>query len=298
VVGLFYALVKMILLLLKDRTTTYVYILPHIGDLCYAMSYLREYRNKNSLTDITVITKAQNRTICELYKGAYDHIITLSEIKILQLQYIRIWEVLFEKMHISIMRRFINTIPWPRDRRMYRMKNINASEITKKVVYNLDDNIEPEYPQIQKITGEKLKQFSSYNNLVILSPYANTISPLQEEFWSKLADTIRNKGYIVATNIGPNQKSIPRTIPLQCSIAELPVYADIAYAFIGTRSGVFDLIIGCRCKLVALYFGYSNYNFYNLEGWNRKEYLLQIVNNVDADSIIELIVSDKSNIFS
>ncbi|MBR2216234.1 MAG: hypothetical protein IJ849_10850 [Selenomonadaceae bacterium] len=89
---------------------------------------------------------------------------------------------------------------------------------------------------------------------VILAPYANSTEQLlSEEEWQELALLLRQRGFVVYTNIvGDKEAVIPGTMPLQVSFRELHYLADKVCCVVGQRSGLFDFLLFTPAKIICL----------------------------------------------
>lgn len=90
---------------------------------------------------------------------------------------------------------------------------------------------------------------------VILSPFANSFEEeLSLEWWEKLAQKIKQKGYTVVTNCGSEKEiEIKGTERLQLSYREFAPVAELCGYLVGIRSGFFDLMSGINCKKIIVY---------------------------------------------
>lgn len=283
----FYYMLK---LKLKDKKTKYVLMLPHIGDVCYALSFLKSFKEYHHYSDITIIGREQLKGLYGLYEGGYDKQIYMGEKEILRFIY---GLSFIEKFHDWKFNNIINTYPWPRDKRLCKFEQINALNMTKRIIYGLPEETLPQKPHMKPVSNDNFLEYMNGERKIILSPYAQTIPELPMEFWEKLVDCLKNKGYTVYTNVANNQIAIRGTIPLKCSLEEIIAYADAADYFIGVRSGIFDLIVSCRCKIVVFYPGYEDAMFFNLKAWQMNDNIYEIYGEPDFPGIISYIENNE-----
>ncbi len=89
---------------------------------------------------------------------------------------------------------------------------------------------------------------------VILSPYANTIDLLSNQFWDYLAHSLKSKGYTVCTNCDfPKERKIQGTIPVFLKYSQMKKFVETAGTIIQLRSGLTDLLCDCNCRNYILY---------------------------------------------
>ena len=102
-----------------------------------------------------------------------------------------------------------------------------------------------------KITDKILvesEQYLSNNSMdasksIILCPVAQSNSLLGKAFWDKLIINLKNKGYVVYTNIGPNEQPLEGTNPLCVPIDIICGLVSCGCKVIGVQSGLLDLLI-------------------------------------------------------
>ena len=92
---------------------------------------------------------------------------------------------------------------------------------------------------------------------IVLAPYAVTYHELTkqtgENFWKDMAKRLKDKGYIVYTNVnGLAEKPIEGTEPLTTTFSELYYISDKVKCFVGVRSGIFDFLAMSEAKLFNL----------------------------------------------
>ena len=88
---------------------------------------------------------------------------------------------------------------------------------------------------------------------VILSPYAQTLAPLSDDFWSELAKELKNTGFTVCTNVAGKEREIVGTTPLSFSLDDAETVLEQAGYFVALRSGLCDVVSMCGCKKIILY---------------------------------------------
>ena len=89
---------------------------------------------------------------------------------------------------------------------------------------------------------------------IILAPYAVTYYELtkqtNESFWKDMAARLKDKGYIVYTNVnGISEKPIEGTESITTTFSELYYVSDKVKCFVGIRSGIFDFLAMSDAKI-------------------------------------------------
>ncbi len=88
---------------------------------------------------------------------------------------------------------------------------------------------------------------------IILAPYAVTVPKASDEIWKYIVDTLSVNGYILYTNVVGDQKPLEGTEGITIPYESIIWCLEKCRAFIGTRSGLCDIISTADCKLVILY---------------------------------------------
>lgn len=180
---------------------------------------------------------------------------------------------------------------------LIRTPNISFVDSYKKDVFGLSLDTELLPPLIDPPTySQKQLLSSSYvldkERTIILMPYANSRSNLEESFWTTLILELakKNKDYIFYTNVvslnHPKEKIIPGTAPMVITFQELMYVAEKVNCFIGLRSGIFDLLAFTNARLLYMYGSgwYDlNKNYHHTNSTNFQE--------TDMNSLLGKIVS-------
>lgn len=108
---------------------------------------------------------------------------------------------------------------------------------------------------------------------VLLSPYANTVKPIEMRYWSDLAEKLKENGFSILTNAdGKEEAAIPGTRAVLVPYKNLIPFLEAAGWFVGYRSGLCDLAVSAHCNKYILYpqkkRGVSGYSeFYDLSSF-------------------------------
>ena len=89
---------------------------------------------------------------------------------------------------------------------------------------------------------------------VVIAPDSNTIVNIPLSFWSKLIKELKNKGMCVCTNISSEgADALDGTIGVFMPLEAMIGFCDKAGFFVGSRSGLCDIVCGGDCTKVILY---------------------------------------------
>ena len=289
IIGRLYALFVIIKLIKRDKFTTYVYMRPHIGDVCYALSYISEWKVQNAIKNVTLLTTVKNADICRLFLESCDNVLFCNEKTLKKLMKLRFVIKDLKKLHIPIENHFIDTSPFLFDDRTYHSEDVTAGLITKRVIYNLKGDVKPVFPKIPKVVSEQFVDFCNASKTAIISPYANTVNEISNEFWKSISKHLLDLGYIVYTNAPGEKLEIDGTKKLDCSVVEMLAYANNTDLFIALRSGVLDLIAGCDCKKIVLYNNYEFAELYDMTAWENNDHLYQLYGEPSIDKVMDIV---------
>lgn len=132
--------------------------------------------------------------------------------------------------------------------------------------------IEPDrfcdYPQLENIDK---------GNAVIFSPYAKSVTALDNAVWKTIVEYFLQHGFQCYTNVVGDEEALYGTIPISPKICEMKSVVERAGMFVGIRSGLCDILRTANAVKIALYPDY-NYcdtrwkaiDIYSIEGWNNK----------------------------
>ena len=138
------------------------------------------------------------------------------------------------------------------DKRAYD-QTLTAVDKYKKFVFDLPQDTPLAYPIIKSLDYENISnlrgKYILNKRTIILLPRAKTLKNLDENFWVTMAQRLKEKNYIVYTNVAGDEKPVEGTLPINTNFAELYYIADKVKCFIGLRSGVFDFLAMTDAKI-------------------------------------------------
>lgn len=118
---------------------------------------------------------------------------------------------------------------------------------------------ECEKPQFANAKSKEIDELFIDNGLaegktVILSPYSTCLGTLPVDFWTGIAEKLKDFGYSVCTNCGTKeQKPIPGTKGIYVPFESLIYFVEKCGFFIGIRSGLCDIISTAKCQMSIVY---------------------------------------------
>lgn len=109
------------------------------------------------------------------------------------------------------------------------------------------------------------------NKIVVINPYSSSKTICScTELLNMIVEELKDKGFIVYTNIVGEQKPLNGTYPLRCGLLEIYSIADEIPVFVSVRSGVMDWIVSTNSKKFIIYSGSRDDGFskiFNLAAW-------------------------------
>lgn len=131
---------------------------------------------------------------------------------------------------------------------------LNFMDFFESVVF---DQLAPTVPQLFGSLSE-LEEIFDGNRLevgktVVLSPYANNVPPIQEEYWIRLVDRLKVMGISVCTNAFGAQPPIFGTPKVELPFCKFERFLDMAGYLVSRRSGFDDIIHSSSCRRVEVY---------------------------------------------
>lgn len=137
-------------------------------------------------------------------------------------------------------------------------ENLNMLDRFKKDALKIPIDTPFVYPIIDEISAESAAEINEQYILdkertIILLSYANSFKKtLNKEFWLKMAQRLKEKNYIVYTNVAGEEQPIEGTEPFKVSFNELYYVTDKVKCFIGLRSGVLDFLAMTDAKILNI----------------------------------------------
>lgn len=131
---------------------------------------------------------------------------------------------------------------------------LNFMDFFEAVVF---EQVTPVVPQPFGSPSELEKIFNE-NRLepgktVVLSPYANNVPPILEEYWIKLAERLKAMGISICTNAFGEQVPILGTPKVELPFCKLGRFLDMAGYLVSRRSGFDDITHSSSCRRVEVY---------------------------------------------
>lgn len=259
----------------RDETGDYpIYLCPYTGtgDIyligTFWEEYLRRLEVKNYI--FIVVSKA-----CAKVAEIFD-IPNVKQITQVESSYVvEFYKLCGDKTGIKILNDSWKELRANPLQRFRGFKGLYFTEIFRKFVFDLDDDVMPMQPRLKEAGAELDKIFRdnrlTAGHTVVLSPYSNTLSDLPANFWCEMVNAIKKRGFAVCTNCGEDEQPVESTTGVFIPLNIMPQFVERAGVFIGVRSGLCDCISAANAKKFILYdkkdrfFNCSAFEYFNLK---------------------------------
>lgn len=246
----------------RDLTRKYgrlpIFLCPYTGtgDIYLIGTFWKEYIEKNGIDNyIFVVISNACKKVAMMFNIKNVEVLTK---KIECYHLLNYYKLCPDNVDIKILNDcwpqvHTNQLEWFRG-----YKGLGFMELFRKYVFDLADTALPQHPVYKNVEGEINHLFAKekvkFGGTVVLSPYANTLSDLPDEFWKLLVKKLKKKGFIVCTNSsGETEPAIEGTFPVFFPLNIAPQFITAAGYFVGIRSGFCDVISGANAKKIILY---------------------------------------------
>lgn len=226
-----------------------------LGDFYMLGLFFNAYCEKNRIENYVVVGDSEGiHKLADMFHISPSLKITLRESDAL----IRAWIFLGDKMRMKPLTSWQGAFRF--NPPVARQKPpFSFTDTFRYLIYNLAEGSLPIYPKrIHK--RDTVRRFFEGNNLIpgrtiLVSPFTYSISSLPDEFWVRLCDEIKKKGYSIAVNIGDETEKNMITDATSVHFDFMPVMDFMEYAgtVIGMRSGFFDITSQASCRRIILY---------------------------------------------
>lgn len=229
----------------ENKNWLYMFIPCSIGDFLIAsgLSYAVQAKKNKSAT--VLIAQERMKNLAVTYENVAGEIF-------LPMDLLKATDTLIRGTEIYERDNFIYGNFHMDDKRAYD-KTLTAVDKYKKFVFDLPQYTPLAYPIIKSLDYENISnlrgKYILNERTIILLPRAKTLKNLDENFWVTMSQCLKEKNYIVYTNVAGDEKPVEGTLPITTNFSELYYIADKVKCFIGLRSGVFDFLAMTDAKI-------------------------------------------------
>lgn len=153
-----------------------------------------------------------------------------------------------------------------------RYQPITMLECFKQNVFQLSRAAQIEFHNVRHHKVSAIKDFeSNCKRIVVLNPYSNSISLNMSDkellCFEKICMFLRERGFLVYTNVIKDQKAVKGSLALRCSLAESYSISLKIPLIVSVRSGILDFIVKSNINMFVLYDGEIGKIVYTLKQW-------------------------------
>lgn len=278
---------------LSDQNPGYIIFvaIAGLGDICYAFSFLEALKRKRD-KKVIVLCKEYLYELIKCYVGV-DEIRVLTPKQIENVKCLnhttRFCRTIYnDKVNDS---RIYNCDQWfGYNYSIVRFPGIDYIDVQRYMFYDIDESAPLTLPDVPDIDVSKF--CIDYEKAIIINPVSFSLNT-NNALFENIIGVINNAGYTVYMNVTGDQMELNGTIPLRCSITELYSLTKRVKAFISTRSGILDFMIGNGGTFLTIYErvwdGYFR-KAYTLNAWNTSSIIYEFYDD-EEEAIITKIHS-------
>lgn len=216
-----------------------------VGDVYYAMKYLRAFQRKEKIVSISVVVVGDS--CAEVVKLFYDMpVFSLEQKEMDELVQAVLYTQAEKVLIVHHDRPYSNYLI-----RLLRKQLVHFSSFYKMGIYGLPKDADGKIPSFRRdCTWEEVPRGSS----VVLMPYAKSVLNLPKERWGDIAKVLQAKGYTVFSNVRGMETPIIGTHVLRnVPLSNMQSLMEWAGGFIAIRSGLCDILQEAECRKIVLY---------------------------------------------
>lgn len=249
-----------------------------LGDIYFMMSYWPEYAKKRNID--YVVFCVLNNALADVIHMFGDYLVEVYAQKELDAM---IQSAIYTKDENCFIAHQDRPYVVNLTKALY-IKRIPLEQIYCCGVYGLPVNTRPVKPNANKHVYKDIQSIPK-GKAVVFSPYAKSVTAIDQNVWEDAVNYYVGAGYKCYTNVIGDEKPLEGTEAISPSLLELRSVVERAGTFIGIRSGLCDILREANAKKIALY---PDYNYCDTK-WKSIEmyYIDQFEYNLLATEVIE-----------
>lgn len=216
-----------------------------IGDTLYVCSYIKAFKEKKCINNITLIIKDNHKALVECFPDINSFICSTELVKL-----IHKWT------KINNIAQLTNYLFGHFELVPGILENGIASPIYlyRNIVLGLDNDAQMTFPILNSNNVSALNEkYHLSNPTVIVMPYAVSIPCIDMLFWETLVAILVKAGYQVYTNVkDESEKPVALSMPISESIPNTVEISKQSTIVISMRSGMCDMMAMCGTNLVVI----------------------------------------------
>lgn len=262
----------------RSNDTVFVLNNQHIGDICYALSFLHSYKEYYGLKKLTVIWAGKFKEVYESFD--IDDLLLLDSET--QMDIFCFLSCAPRGKRLVEDKRFIVTYSsYYLSPDQQEEQEISMIELLRNRAFQLPADTKPMFPRI--VNGNKFHMLIHENEIipqktVLVNPQALSME-IPRSFFQNITDKLKQRGYFVISNLSnEKEKPLDGTLGVYLSLNDTYSLLELCGHTIGVRSGFYDFMVSANCRFFILYSEeYRMKKSYTLNAWdsgrNVKEYI-------------------------
>lgn len=276
----------------KDPSTIY-FVCPYgIGDTLFIASLINAYKSYYSIEKVVLVVKKSQSDLPDFFRSVDGKIVSDSIVHTLTKYSKNRQRFLEDNYRYG---HFILNHDWPEPGQLLGIGGLNLIDIYKRCVLKipLDANMELLHTTVGTLKmKEYQKKYGSNEKVVLLMPYAITLTRLPIEFWEKIAYQLKQKSYMVYTNVkDTSELPIKGTKDICLSLKDLFIISrTFHWICIALRSGICDLLGYSDVPLITIHNDAETKKAWNMNGLrlpnkNMIDIFLEPEKNIDENIV-------------
>lgn len=277
---------KLVEKMCRSNDTVFVLNNQHIGDVCYALSFLHSYKEYYGLKKMTVIWAGKFKEVYESFE--IDDLLLLDSETQMDIFYFLSCAPRGKRLVED--KRFIVTYSsYYLSPDQQEKQGISMIELLRNRAFQLPADIKLMFPRI--VNGKRYYKFVNDNKIipqktVFVNPQALSMA-IPRSFFQKISDELKQRGYFVITNLSNGkERPLDGTMGAYLSLSDTYSLLEFCGHTIGVRSGFYDFMVSANCRFFILYSEeYRMKKSYALSAWgldrNVNEYIYNEEKKID-----------------
>lgn len=265
-----------------------------IGDTLYTAALVKAYKQENpEIKKVCLVLKKGHKELGNLFPSV-DEVLVSDEIVEVLDHYSLFKQIWKGKNYLY--GHFKKSLRFEYEQGYFQEDCKKILPRYQKLIMNLHEPAE-----LEKINlPQKSLAIMEQRHCIVLMPYARTAPLLPPSFWEILVRQLKQKEYVVYTNLGSEkEKPIQGSEPMAESLLDTVLFCENCTAVIALRSGLCDLLGFTKTKLIVINTSQELFSEWNLEDVFHREGIFNICcfgseyndrqNDEQVDEIIRIV---------
>lgn len=225
-----------------EKEAWYIFTPGGSGDVMFAMSFLKAFRERNG-GPVILVVPSPFQSLSKLYAGDYDHVVPINPR----------WDFLSRTHSVKKGEPILagnSGVPTAGDW-LVLLKIVTLNNLYC-LLMGLPFHTEPTPPRMPEGAREAARSILETCGLrpgrtVILAPFSRSTTTPPMSWWQELVQALKQRDYDVATNVAEvlgnsRLETIEGTVPVSCLHEQVTALVEEAGFFIASRSGLSDIV--------------------------------------------------------